>query len=57
MLQHFGNSDHNSLSFMVLMERYKVGPQVMFLNWEKAGFNSVREDLVSINWEQMLASK
>lgn len=36
------NSDHNSVSFKIVMEKDKVEPQVKVLNWGKADYNSVR---------------
>lgn len=32
------------------MERNTVGPQVLVLNYEKADFNGIREDLAKIDW-------
>lgn len=46
----FGYSDHNSSCFKVIMERNTVGPQVLVLNYEKADFNGIREDLAKIDW-------
>lgn len=36
------NSDHNSVSFKIVMEKDKVESRVKVLNWGKADYNSIR---------------
>ena len=45
----FGNSDHNSVSFKVLMDKEKCSPQVKVLNWGKANYNNIRQELKNVN--------
>ena len=54
--EHFGNSDHNSVSFKVLVDKDKSGPWVKVLNWEKTNYNNVRQDLESVDWGRLFKS-
>eukprot|EP00061_Rhincodon_typus_P007516 g29281.t1 len=47
--EHFGSNDHNSLSFNVVMEKDWTGPQVKVLNWSRANFGAIRQDLAELD--------
>jgi len=55
--EQFGNSDHNSISFTVLMGKDKCSPQVKMLNWGKANYKNVRQELMNVHWGQMFEGK
>eukprot|EP00061_Rhincodon_typus_P007112 g28456.t1 len=39
------------------MERDKTGPQVQVLNWHKANFDGIRQELAGIDWNSLFACK
>ena len=55
--EQFRNSDHNSESFKVLMDEDKCSPQVKVLNWGKANYNNIRQELKNVDWGQMFEGK
>ena len=55
--EQFGNSDHNSVSFKVLMDKDKCSPQVKVLKWRKANYNNIRQELKNVDWGQMFEGK
>ena len=55
--EQFGNSDHNTVSFKVLMDKDKCSPQVKVLNWGKDNYNSISQELKNVDWGQMFEGK
>ena len=55
--QHFGDSDHNSVSFTLATERHLNLQQRKFYNWGRGDYNAVRQVLASIDWNQSLSGK
>jgi len=51
--EHFGDSDHNSLTFTIVMERDRSRRYEKVFNWGRGNYNAIRQELGSINWEQM----
>ena len=54
---HFGNSDHNSISFKTLVEKDRSSPRVKVLNWGKANYNSIRQELGNVDWGRLFEGK
>ena len=54
---HFGTSDHNSISFKIGMENDRSGPKVKILNWGKANFDGIRQELSKVNWGSLWEGK
>eukprot|EP00061_Rhincodon_typus_P001690 g15475.t1 len=50
---YFGNRDHNSLSFRILMDKDENGPKGRMLNWGKANDRKIRQELRNVDWEQL----
>ena len=46
---HFGDSDHNSISFKILVEKDRSSPRVTVLNWGKANYDSIRQELGNVD--------
>eukprot|EP00061_Rhincodon_typus_P007669 g29602.t1 len=40
-----------------LMENDKTGPQVQVLNWSKANFDRIRQELAGVDWSSLFAGK
>ena len=55
--EHFGDSDHNSVSFVVAMEREKAIRQGKVYNWGRGNYDAVRQELGGIRWELKLSGK
>jgi len=53
---HFGNSDHNSISFKIVVEN-KSSPRVKVLNWGKANYDSIRQELGNVDWGWLFEGK
>ena len=53
--EHFGNSNHNSVSFKVLVDKDKSGLRAKLLDWGKN--NNIRQDLERIYWVRLLEGK
>eukprot|EP00061_Rhincodon_typus_P013266 g39532.t1 len=49
--------DHNSLSFNIVMEKDRTSPQVKVLNWSRANFGDIRQDLAEVNWVNLFEGK
>ena len=49
MRDPFGISDHNSIGFKIVMENDRSGPKVKILNWGKANFDGIRQELSKVN--------
>lgn len=49
VVEQCGNNDHHWASTKAVMEKDKVGPQAEFLNWWKANFNSIIEELTKVD--------
>jgi len=47
--EQFGNSDHNSVSFDVLMDKDKCSPHFKVLNWMKTNCNNIRQELKNVD--------
>ena len=45
---HFGTSDHNSIGFKIAMDNDRSGPKVKILNWGKANFDGIRQELSKV---------
>ncbi|PLS49478.1 hypothetical protein CYV29_15670, partial [Carnobacterium maltaromaticum] len=54
---YFGNSDHNSVSFKILMDKDESGPKGKVLNWGKANYTKIRQELGNVDWEQLFEGK
>ena len=54
---HFSSSDHNTISFNLIMDKDRSGPKVEVLNWKKAKFEEMRKDLNSVDWERLFYGK
>eukprot|EP00061_Rhincodon_typus_P004008 g21542.t1 len=39
------------------MEKDKIGPQVRVLNWGKANFDGIRQELAGVDWSSLFAGK
>ena len=55
--EHFGSSDHNAISFNLIMDKDRSGPRVEVLNWKKAKFDEMRRDLGSVDWHRLFSGK
>jgi len=53
----FGDSDHNSVTFSIAMERDRNIRQGKVYNWGKGNYDAMRQELGSIRWEQKLSGK
>ncbi|XP_062923290.1 uncharacterized protein LOC134356332 [Mobula hypostoma] len=53
--EHFGSSDHNTISFNLIMDKDRSGPRVEVLNWKKAKFEEMRKDLKSVDWDRLFS--
>ena len=55
--EHFGESDHNLVSFIIAMERDRAIRQSKVYNWGRGNYDAIRQELGSIRWEQKLSGK
>jgi len=55
--EQFGNSDQNSVSFKVLMDKDKYSPRVKVLNRGKANHNNLSRELKNVDWGQIFEGK
>ncbi|XP_059809285.1 uncharacterized protein LOC132382840 [Hypanus sabinus] len=55
--EHFRSSDHNSISFNIIMEKDRTGPRVEIFNWRKANFEGMRRDLERVDWVKLFYGK
>ncbi|XP_059807923.1 uncharacterized protein LOC132382078 [Hypanus sabinus] len=55
--EHFGSSDHNSISFNIIMEKDRTGPRVEIFDWRKANFEGMRRDLERVDWVKLFYGK
>ncbi|XP_067904856.1 uncharacterized protein [Heterodontus francisci] len=55
--EHFGDGDHNSLTFTRVMERDRSRRDGKIFNWGRGNYNAIRQELGSLNWEQMFSGK
>ena len=55
--EHFGSSDHNSISFNIIMEKDRTGPRVEIFDWRKANFEEMRRDLERVDWGKLFYGK
>lgn len=46
--EHFGDSDHDSICFQVVMEKHEDDLQVRVVNCGRANFNHIRQDLTKV---------
>ena len=46
--EHVANSDHNSVNFRIVMEKEECCPMGKVLNWGKANYNRIRQDLEAV---------
>ena len=53
--EHFGLSNHNSISFWAAMDKGKSGPWVRGLNWDNN--IQIRQELGNADWEQLSEGK
>jgi len=52
--EHFGDSDHNSVTFTLVMERDRYIPQGKSYSWAKDNYDAIRQDLGCIGWGRKL---
>ena len=55
--EHFGDSDHNSVSFTIAMEKECAIRQGKVYNWGRGNYDAIRQELGSIRWVQKLSGK
>ena len=55
--EHFGSSDHNSISFNIIMEKGRTGPRVEVFDWRRANFEGMRRDLERVDWVKLFYGK
>eukprot|EP00061_Rhincodon_typus_P002097 g16607.t1 len=55
--EHFGDSDHNSLTFTIVMGRNMSRQYGKVFNWGRGNYNAIRQELRTINWDQMFSGK
>ncbi|XP_062920044.1 uncharacterized protein LOC134354760 isoform X1 [Mobula hypostoma] len=55
--EHFGSSDHNTISFNLTLDKDRSGPRVEVLNWKKVKFEDMRKDLKSVDWDRLFSGK
>lgn len=55
--EHLRTSDHNPIHFRSIVEHGRTDPQVNVLNWCKANFNDIRQELAKIYWKRLLAGE
>uniref|UniRef100_A0A803K0S7 Cyclin-I n=1 Tax=Xenopus tropicalis TaxID=8364 RepID=A0A803K0S7_XENTR len=51
--EHLGNSDHNMVSFEIMLQRQLYKGVTKTLNFEHADFASIRASLQCVNWERL----
>lgn len=47
----------HSINFKVVKEKGWTGPQVKVLNWGKANFGGIRQELAEVDWPSLFANK
>jgi len=55
--EHFGDNDHNSVTFTIAMERDRNIHQGEAYNWGKGNYDAIKQELWNIRWEQKLLGK
>ncbi|MBB6707146.1 hypothetical protein, partial [Proteus mirabilis] len=55
--EHFGDSDHNSVIFTLVMERDKCVLQGKSYSWGQGNYDAVRHDLGCVAWKSRLQGK
>uniref|UniRef100_A0A803KG92 Reverse transcriptase domain-containing protein n=1 Tax=Xenopus tropicalis TaxID=8364 RepID=A0A803KG92_XENTR len=51
--EHLGNSDHNMVSFEIMLQRQLYKGVTKTLNFRRADFASIRASLQCVNWERL----
>uniref|UniRef100_A0A803JG40 Reverse transcriptase domain-containing protein n=1 Tax=Xenopus tropicalis TaxID=8364 RepID=A0A803JG40_XENTR len=51
--EHLGNSDHNMVSFEIMLQRQRYKGVTKTLNFRRADFASIRASLQCVNWERL----
>lgn len=52
----FGTCDHNFNTFKIVMEKGSTGQKIRILNWGKANFDGITQEL-EVHWERLFADK
>jgi len=55
--EHVANSDHNSVNFRIVMDKDECCPTGRVLNWGKANYSRIRQELVAVDWERLFGGK
>ncbi|XP_059801229.1 uncharacterized protein LOC132378374 [Hypanus sabinus] len=54
---YFGDSDHNSISFTIALERDWNKQLRKMFNWSKGHYEAIRQEIGGLNWKQMSSGK
>lgn len=57
MEEPFGTSNHCFIRFKMIMDRDRAGPRVKMLNWGKANFEGMRQELAQVDWSRLFDGK
>ncbi|XP_078071634.1 dual specificity calcium/calmodulin-dependent 3',5'-cyclic nucleotide phosphodiesterase 1A-like [Mustelus asterias] len=57
MGEHFSNSNCNTVWFKFVIDKEKDGLQKMALDWGKACFIKIRQDLAKVDWDKLIVGK
>lgn len=57
VVKYFGNSDDNSTSFKIFIEKGRIGPHVKVLNRGMASFEGIGHKLAKVVWGWLFAGK
>ena len=55
--EHFGDSDHNSISFTLALERDRIRRTRKMFNWSKGNYEALRQEIRGIDWKEVFSGK
>ena len=55
--EHFGDSDHNSISFTLALERDRISQARKVSIWSKGNYEAIRQEIRGINWKEVFSGK
>lgn len=56
MREHFKTTDHSSINFVLFFEKTELF-HVKVLNWVKANFDGIREEVAKVVWSKLFMCK
>ena len=55
--EHLGDSDHNSISFTLALERDRIRQARKVFIWSKGKYDAIRQEIRGVNWKEVFSRK